>query len=165
MKKLTTLFATALAAAAISATAFAAAIISADEARAIAQKEVPATSTHLFTKAENKHFNPYYEVKFYDATTHTEYEIDVLQSNGAVKEFSMDVKNMMGSRVIALSANDIQALVQKEFPNAVIHEIELDTDDGFYEYEVKFHAPGLRGDMTFNPETGAVLEKDLKYQF
>lgn len=165
MKKLTAIVTAALATLAISATAFAASLISADEARAIAQKEVPANSTHIVTKAENAKFRPYYEVKFYDNATHTEYEIEVLQANGAIKEFSMDNKTQIGSAKIVLSANDVQSIVAKEYPNARIYNLELDNDDGFYEYEVKFQTPELRGEMKINPETGVVMEKELKYQF
>ena len=163
MKKMTTAIVTGLATLAFSATAFAA--ISADEAKAIAAKEVPTSSTHIMTKMEMHKLTPYFEVKFYDNATNTEYEIDVLQSNGAIKEYSMDAKTMMGSSKIVLSAGDVQALVMKEYPQAVFSKIELDRDNGLYEYEVKFTAPGLRGSYTINPETGVVYEKELKYQF
>lgn len=36
-------------------------------------------------------------------------------------------------------------------------------DDGLYEYELKFTTPELRGEMVLNPETGAVIEKELRY--
>ena len=163
MKKMTALVTAALATMAFSATAFAA--INADEARAIAAKEVPASSTHIMTKAEMHKLTPYFEVKFYDNATNTEYEIDVLQSNGAIKEYSMDAKTMMGSSKIVLSSADVQNLILKEYPQAVFSKIELDRDNGLYEYEVKFTAPGVRGEYTINPETGVVFEKELKYQF
>lgn len=163
MKKMTTLITAGLATLAFSATAFAA--ISADEARAIAAKEVPASSTHIMTKAEMHKLTPYFEVKFYDNATNTEYEIDVLQNNGAIKEYSMDAKTMMGSSKIVLSSSDIQNLILKEYPQAVFSKIELDRDNGLYEYEVKFTAPGVRGEYTINPETGVIFEKELKYQF
>ena len=163
MKKMTTAIVTGLATLAFSATAFAA--ISANEAKAIAAKEVPTSSTHIMTKMEMHKLTPYFEVKFYDNATNTEYEIDVLQSNGAIKEYSMDAKTMMGSSKIVLSAGDVQALVMKEYPQAVFSKIELDRDNGLYEYEVKFSAPGVRGNYTINPETGVIFEKELKYQF
>ena len=165
MKKLNALFAVAFAAVSLSATAFAANMISAEEALAIAQKQVPANSTHVMTKAETMKPNPHYDVKFYDNATHTEYEVEVLQNNGAIKEFSMDAKASVGSSTIALSTANIQAIVQREFPNAVFQKIELSNDNGLYEYEVEFTAPGVRGEMSFNPESGLLLEKELKYQF
>jgi len=165
MKKLTAIITAGLTAMAISATAFAASLINADEARAIAEKQVPAGVSFVTTKAELNKIVPYYEVKFYDEANHTEYEIDVLQTNGAIKEYSMDAKALFGSSKITLNTNDVQALVLKDYPQAVFHKIELDRDNGLYEYEVKFTAPGLRGKYTVNPETGVVMEKELKYQF
>lgn len=79
MKKLTAIITGALIVLAISATAFAANLISADEARAIAQKQVPTGSTYLHTEAELQKLHPYYEVKFFDTATQTKYEIDVYQ--------------------------------------------------------------------------------------
>ena len=62
MKKMTTALVTGLATLAFSASAFAA--INADEAKAIAAKEVPASSTHIMTKMEMHKLTPYFEVKF-----------------------------------------------------------------------------------------------------
>ena len=163
MKKMTTAIVAGLATLAFSASAFAA--ISAEEAKAIAAKEVPASSTHIVTKADRDNFTPYFEVKFYDNATNPEYEIDVLQSTGAIKEYSMDIKPMMGSHKVVLSADDAKNVVLKDYPQATFTKVKLDSDDGLYEYEVKFTAPGLRGSYTINPETGVVYEKELKYQF
>ena len=46
-----------------------------------------------------------------------------------------------------------------------IYELKLDREHGLYEYEVKFSASGLRGEMNINPETGVVLDKEVKYSF
>lgn len=165
MKKLTAIITAGLAAMAVSATAFAASMINADEARAIAEKQVPAGISFVTTKAELNKVTPYYEVKFYDNANHTEYEIEVLQTNGAIKEYSMEAKAIFGSDKIVLSVNDVQNIVLKDYPQASFHKIELDRDNGLYEYEAKFNAPGLRGKYTINPETGVVMEKELKYQF
>lgn len=164
MKKLTAIFTTALATMALSASVFAAEQITSADALTIAQKEVPATSTHLSTTLEDSAYNPHYDVKFYDASTHTEYEVEVLQ-NGAIKEFSLDNKMAVGSNKVVLSSEEIEALVKKDFPDAKIRKVELENDNGLYEYDVKFSTAKILGDIDFNPETGAVLEKELKYQF
>lgn len=163
MKKLSSIIALAFCVLAISATAFAATLIGPDQARTIAQKHVPTTSTVVRIENEFNKFAPYYEVKFYDSTTHTEYEVDVLQDSGAVRKFSMEAKALFGSSNIVLSTNDIQNLVLKEYPDARINRIHLDRDDYIYEYDVHFSTPNLRGEITYNPETGAVLEKELRY--
>ena len=56
-------------------------------------------------------------------------------------------------------------IVAKEVGDVSIYELKLDREHGLYEYEVKFSASGLRGEMNVNPETGVVLEKEVKYSF
>lgn len=163
MKKLTAVITGALTVLAISATAFAANLINADEARVIAQKQVPASSTYLYTEAEMDKLSPYYEVKFFDAATQTKYEVEVLQTSGQIKKYSMDREALGGSVNVKLTQADVRAIVAKEVPGSSVYKLKLDADHGLYEYEVKFTAPGLRGEMNINPETGAVLEKELKY--
>ena len=75
----------------------------------------------------------------------------------------MEEQTALGSHKIVLSVNDVQNLVRKEFPNAVFTKVELDRGDGLYEYEADFYTPEVRGEMKFNPETGTVIEKEIKY--
>ena len=152
-RKILAVIAAAICTLAITATAFAAEFINADQARSIAAQWVPAGSTHLVTKDESHKYAAYYEVKFYDNATNTEYEVEVLKNGGAVKEFKMEAQTVLGSPRVVLSAADVQDLVRK-----------VDSDDGLYEYELKFYTPELRGEMKFNPENGALMEKELKYQ-
>ena len=142
-KKLTALAAAALATLAISATAFAAAFTAAD-AQSMAAKLVPASATHVGTQED---FNEY-EFKFFDNGTATSYEVEISKLTQSVKEYKMEARTILGSRNIVLSAADAQAVVTK---------------DGLYEYELKFTTPELRGEMVLNPETGAVIEKELRY--
>lgn len=165
MKKLTAIITGALTVLAISATAFAANLISAEEARAIAQKQVPTGSTYLHTEAELQKLQPYYEVKFFDTATQTKYEIDVYQVNGKIKEYNMERKALGGSANVILSKDDVKAIVAKEVGDVSIYELKLDREHGLYEYEVKFSASGLRGEMNVNPETSVVLDKEVKYSF
>ena len=151
-RKILAIIAAAICTLAITATAFAAEFINADQARSIAAQWVPAGSTHLVTKDESHKYAAYYEVKFYDNATNTEYEVEV------------DAQTVLGSPRVVLSAADVQDLVRKEFPNATFTKVKLDSDDGLYEYELKFYTPELRGEMKFNPENGALMEKELKYQ-
>ena len=157
-KKLTALAVAAISTLTISATAFAAGFTMAD-AQSMAAKLVPASATHAGTQED---FDEY-EFKFFDSTTVTSYEVEVSKFTQAVKEYKMEAEMAMGSRNIVLSAADAQAVVTSEYPNASFHKVKLDMDDGLYEYELKFVTPELRGEMVLNPETGAVLEKELRY--
>lgn len=164
MKKLTTILTTAFITIFFSTTALAVNVISNNDALTIAKKLVPAKSTHISTILENDKLNPHYEVKFYDSNTNTEYEVEVLQ-NGLIKEFSFDNKMLLGSNKVTLSEKDIKNLVLQDFPNAKIKKVKLEQDNGLYEYEVKFITNELQGEITFNPESGSILEKKLKYYF
>lgn len=157
-KKLTALAVAAISTLTISATAFAAGFTMAD-AQSMAAKLVPASATHVGTQED---FDEY-EFKFFDSTTVISYEVEVSKFTQAVKEYKMEAEMAMGSRNIVLSAADAQAVVTSEYPNASFHKVKLDMDDGLYEYELKFVTPELRGEMVLNPETGAVLEKELRY--
>ena len=157
-KKLTAFAVVAISTLTISATAFAAGFTMAD-AQSMAAKLVPASATHVGTQED---FDEY-EFKFFDSTTVTSYEVEVSKFTQAVKEYKMEAEMAMGSRNIVLSAADAQAVVTSEYPNASFHKVKLDMDDGLYEYELKFVTPELRGEMVLNPETGAVLEKELRY--
>ena len=94
-RKILAIIAAAICTLAITATAFAAEFINADQARSIAAQWVPAGSTHLVTKDESHKYAAYYEVKFYDNATNTEYEVEVLKNGGAVKEFKMDAQTVL----------------------------------------------------------------------
>ena len=157
-KKFTALAAAALATLAISATAFAAAFTAAD-AQSMAAKLVPASAAHVGTQED---FNEY-EFKFFDNATATSYEVEISKLTQSVKEYKMEARTILGSRNIVLSAADAETVVTKEYPNASFHKVKLDMDDGLYEYELKFTTPELRGEMVLNPETGAVIEKELRY--
>lgn len=157
-KKLTALAAAAIATLTISATAFAAAFTSAD-AQSMAARLVPATATHVGTHED---FDEY-EFKFFDNGTATSYEVEISKFSQSVKEYKMEARTILGSRNIVLSAADAQAVVTKEYPNANFNKVKLDMDDGLYEYELKFTTPEFRGEMVLNPETGAVIEKEIRY--
>ena len=167
-RKSIAMLAAALCTLAITVTALAAELINAEQARSIAAQCILITnittfSTHLVTKDESFEFVPHYDVKFYDNKTNTAYEIEVLRNGGKVREFKMEAQTVLGSPKIVLSVNDVQNLVRKEFPNAVFTKVELDRGDGLYEYEADFYTPEVRGEMKFNPETGTVIEKEIKY--
>lgn len=161
MKKLMAL-AAALFALNIGATAFAAQI-SAVDAQNIATKLVPASAA--FVETENDVDDKDYDVKFYDSKARTAYEIEVNKLTGEVKEYKMELKGYEGSKKAVLSVDDVKQIVLKDYPDAVIKYVELDvdSDDGLKEYDVKFVTKAVIGEYNINPETGEVVEKELKY--
>lgn len=92
-RKILAIIAAAICTLAITATAFAAEFINADQARSIAAQWVPAGSTHLITKDESHKYAAYYEVKFYDNATNTEYEVEVLKKRRRCKRIQNGFPN------------------------------------------------------------------------
>ena len=151
-----------LAAAAISlsitATSFAA--LSGIAARQIAEKWVPAEAAYVATKEDADE----YEVEFRIPATDEKYKVELSKLTEAVTEVQTKLPDTRGSQTAKLSEADARNIVRSEFPEAVIHQVKLETEHTYKKYEVKFTAPGLRqGEMEIHPETGAILERDLDY--
>lgn len=63
---------------------------------------------------------------------------------------------------VKLSQEQAKAIVLKEYPNAQLHSIRLDQDDGYAEYEAIFTADGYQGSMEIQADSGEILEVKLK---
>ena len=72
---------------------------------------------------------------------------------------------MGGSANVILSKDDVKAIVAKEVGDVSIYYLKLDREHGLDDEQEKFSASGLRGEMNINPETGVVLDKEVKYSF
>ena len=143
----------------IGAATTALAAVTADSAREIAQKWIPAGAVHVLTEDEVTA----YEVTFYDNAAKIKYEIEINKQTEKVIEVKTKLINDHGSNTVSLSRNDITEITLKEFPDAIIRKLRLTADDGYQVYEVKFTTATLRGELEINPETGAILERKLKY--
>ena len=138
-----------------SMTSFAA--LSAEGAKDIAAKAVPASAVFLAVETDSDE----YEVKFKDENGKTLYSVDV--SKAASKVTEVKTKNIFesGSVNVSLSEQDVMNIVKQAYPDATITKVKLDRDNGLYEYEVKFVTPLVWGEVELNPQTGAVLETEL----
>lgn len=140
---------------AVSAVTFAA---NADSARTIAAKYVPADAVHSYT-----HDDGYkYEVHFNANGVHYEVEVNKMTDN--VIEFKMETYNDRGGRSVVISEAQVRNIVARDFADANIYKIKLDNDHGLVKYDVSFTANGIRkAEYEINAETGAVVEKTIKY--
>ncbi len=143
----------------VSATAFAA--LDSAAAQQIARQWVPEGAVHLGTKDDVD--DNEYEVKFLNEATNTKYQIEISKATEAVTEVKTKLQDDPGSLVVLLAAEDIRNIVLSEFPDAVIQKIELEKEQGYQKYEVKFTAGTVRGELEVNPQTGAIIERELKY--
>lgn len=148
---------TTLAALTVSATVFAA--INEVSAKEIAEKWVPASAVYVQTKTDNLE----YEVEFFNKATNEKYEIEINKLTEMVTEVKTKHSNQCGSHIRNLNENDVKNIVLSEFPGASIQRINLETEDGCQQYDVKFTTSTVRGKMEINPETGIIMERELKY--
>lgn len=130
-----------------------------ESARQAAARMVPSTATYVGGHYDDGD----YEMKFYDNSARTEYEVSVSVSTNKVRKFSMEVQGVWGSSNVVLSENDARNVVLREYPQATVNFVKLDRDDGVYEYEAKFSLSDGSGEMKINPETGRILEKEIRY--
>lgn len=147
----------------IAATMFvsATAIAALNEAGAceIARQWVPKGAVYLSTKDEIDE----YEVEFLVHETNSKYQIDVNKNTAMVAEVKTKLRGERGSLTVKLNESDVTAIVLSEFPGSQIGQVKLESDDGYRKYEVKFTNGPIRGEMEINPETGVILERDIKY--
>ena len=105
-----------------------------------------------------------YEIKLQDPATMTRYEVEVDKISGKVLEVTVKVAAQESSAKVVKSAADIKAIVLAEYPDARIIGIRLDKEDYGHKYEVKFANAKYRiAELDINPETGVIVERDLKY--
>ena len=80
-----------------------------------------------------------------------------------MQEVKTRIKEKHGSNLVKLQVEDIKDIVLSEFPDAKIQEVELDIEANYKIYEVKFSTTNVKGEMEINPETGVVLEREIRY--
>ena len=159
MKKTVALtLAAALSAAALSVTALAAGSMTAAQAEDLAAQYVPDGSEKTWTEYDDGR----YEVNFYNSTLQESYEVKVNPATGKVTDFDSSLLDHRGSRTVSLTEEQAGAAVTGELTDAEILSTALDRDDGYQTYEVRFSADGFYGEYTIHPETGAILERDVK---
>lgn len=159
MKKTVALtLAAALSAAALSVTALAAGSMTAAQAEDLAAQYVPEGSEKTWTEYDDGR----YEVNFYNSTLQESYEVKVNPATGKVTDFDSSLLDHRGSRTVTLTEEQAGAAVTGELADAEVLSTVLDRDDGYQTYEVRFSADGFYGEYTIHPETGAILERDVK---
>ena len=141
----------------IASTSFAA--MNETAARELAEKWVPEGSIYTSMNVDDHE----YEVEFFHKATNEKYEVEISKLTEKVTEVQSKRRHHTGNSSVKLSEAEIKTIVRNEFPDAVIHKIKLETSDKYWEYEVKFTAKGLHGEMEIDPQTGIIIEREIKY--
>lgn len=140
-----------------SATVYAA-TTSANEAKATAEKQVPSGSNHLKTDTGSGK----YEVSFYHEKQQERYEIEVSTATGKILSFESKLTDHRGGSTVTVTENAAKKKVTEEVPKAEILSVYLDLDDGYKTYEIRFRTDSYYGEYTIHPETGKILERDVR---
>lgn len=124
-----------------------------------AQALVPAGSVFSGIRLDDGKW----EADFFDTVQQELYEIEIDAVNGQALSLESERVGAMGGGSIKVKEQDIRNKVLAEYPGAVLDSVRLERDDGLWEYEVTFHSDKYRGEISLNPENGAVLERSLRY--
>lgn len=134
-----------------------------EEAKAAALKQVNGTVESV--ELESKNGQTYYEVdidkdkKDYDIYVDA-YTAEILKVEE--NNFDDDLDDQISTKTTEalLSQQEAMAIATKQITGEVV-KIELDKDDGRYEYEMELKTDKGEADITIDAETGKVLELEL----
>lgn len=105
------------------------------------------------------------EVQFRSPDNSAEYDVKINPETQSVVRVEYDVRDDRGSAKVVLTEEEAKAQVLALYPGAEVLSVLLERDDGLQEYVVLFTAPDLSGKVDLNPETGAVLDRQLNYTY
>lgn len=131
--------------------------LTADQAKAKAEKYVPSGSIHAITEIDDGN----YEVKFDRKDAGERFEIKISQATEEVVSIESKKYDHKGASNVKLSAEAVKKIVMGEQKDAEIPYVILETDDGFNKYQVSFRTQACYGEYEIHPVTGAILERDI----
>lgn len=132
--------------------------LTADQAKAIAAKYVPAGSVLIKTEIDNGN----YELEYDQRETRTKYEIAVSQTTDKIVSFDSEQYGHQGGRTVTISEAAAKKAVTGEQKDAEILYAVVDTDDGYNKYKVSFRTETCFGEYEIHSETGDILERNIK---
>lgn len=133
-----------------------------DSAKKKAAKVLPVTAVYLYAENESDEF----ELKYKDSEKAAVYSVSVSKYSEQVTDFKTRYVDEIGSENVVLSAEDARMTVVNMYPDAVIRSTKLKMEKGLKKYEVEFYLGRKtenHGEVELNPETGAIMEIELKY--
>jgi len=136
----------------LTTSAFAAAL---DEtARSVVPEDAELTRTEKDDGMNVYHFR---------TATGDRYEVTVDPQTTVVQSVEMDAANARGGLSAVLTEADAETEALKLYPEASVHFVTLDKDDGRYSYKVHLSTNESSGWLELNAETGALIESEFFY--
>jgi len=149
--------------------------ITVEQAKAIAFKDAGVNADqvkYVKTEMERDDGLIYYEVEFYNDKSEYDYEIDA--KSGVIMEKDFDAEdfdrpvanpNQGGNNNGIIAAEKAKEIALKDAGLAASQvkfvEVELDEDDGRWQYDVEFYTSKSEYDYEIDAKTGKILEKDF----
>ncbi len=125
-----------------------------------AKAEIPATCNLIgyTTKGDESH------ITFQDPDTLEYYYVEVKTATAKVEEIEVKGATFIkGSTIINKTPADIELAVLDAYPDARNIVVSMDKDGNNSYYEAKFTTVKFKGEVKFNPATGAIFERELDY--
>lgn len=136
------------------------------KAKKIALKNAKLSSSDVtFTKAKYDKDDKEYDIEFYTSSKEYDYEIDAYSGKIEEKEVETKKTTTTSKKKITKSKAKQVALKHAGFSSSSVKfdKVELDEDDGNYEYELEFTKGKYEYEYTIDAYTGEVLDFDKDY--
>lgn len=133
------------------------AAMTADSAKAAAEKYVPRGSVYAETKIDDGK----YEIKFYSGDRLEKYEIEISQSSEKPVKYESELVEHRGGLKTVITEETAQKAVTDEIKNAEILLTIVEYDDGYSRYAVSFKTAELYGSYEIQPETGKIMKREI----
>ena len=120
----------------------------------------------LWVEADYEDGVPVYDVEFYVASTHSEYDYEIDAATGEIRSFDYDAETYNAGQdtgdTDAKSEDEIRQIALDKVPGATDKDIrlQLDRDDGKLLYEGKIVYQGMEYEFEIDAYSGAILEWD-----
>ena len=140
-------------------------IITKDEAKAIALGHAGvAESEARFTKVELDYDDGAYEYEVEFTANNTEYDYTVAAADGRIIKFETENKTPVTVPTDIITEGDAKAIALRHAglteSEVRFTKVELDYDDGAYEYDIEFVAGNTEYDYTVNAANGKIVDFD-----
>lgn len=136
-----------------------AAFASQTDVQQLARQYVPQDAVYERTERDDGLM----EYKFSAPDKSVSYDVKINPDTQQVVKVEYDVRNDRGSANVVLTEAQAGETVLGLYPGAEITNVILERDDGLQEYVVLFSTSHFTGKVDLNPETGAVLDRELDY--
>lgn len=103
-----------------------------------------------------------YEFKFHSSERKEKYELEIGSKTKELTEWKSQADASNGAKSVKLARQAADQIVSGEIKGAKITKTQLVEDDGLHVYEVSFQSDKCRGSYDIHPETGLILEREIK---